>query len=122
MLQKEEENLNSKEFYGKIDSDFDFSLFNNSINNNEIPFKSKIPPILKTNYNNVHYLCPKCHFFPFIQFINLDEIYYTCGCRNLNNKEKNEKNGKESVKIENLFISENKYMTFLDNNDKKNLA
>ena len=43
-------------------------------------------------------MCPKCHNFPLIQYINEREIYYTCGCIK-----------KKQMKIKELFDNENKY-------------
>ena len=93
----------SKELYGKIDSDYDFSLYSILINSQK-PFDLDIPPILDTKNNNVHYLCPICHHFPFITFQNREEICYTCSCR------------KEKITIEKLFDLKNKYMTLVNNN------
>ena len=97
----------SKEFYGKIDSDYDFSLYELSINN-QIPFESDIPPILESSYINAHYLCPKCRFFPYIRFKNENQIYYTCGC----NKEQ------KTINIEKLFDfnESNEYRISVNNN------
>ena len=97
-MKDNDESCCSKFFYGKIDSDYDFSLYN-QINNIE-PFELDIPPILESNYPNFHYLCPKCRFFPYIELNNQDEIYYTCACRN-----------RVKIKIENLFLSNNEYIT-----------
>ena len=76
-MKENDESCCSKNFFGKIDSDYDFSLYNyNQINNTET-FELDITPILESNYPNFHYLCPNCRFFPYIELNNQDGIYYT---------------------------------------------
>ena len=67
----------------EMSSSFDISIYN-ILNENEYPY--------------MHYMCPKCHNFPLIQYINEREIYYTCGCIK-----------KKQMKIKELFDNENKY-------------
>lgn len=73
------------------------------------PLDLSILPIPKLKNPNIHYRCPKCYNFPFIQFLkNKEDIIYTCAC--IKNK---------YLKIRDLFIPENKYITSL--NDKENM-
>ena len=52
---------------------------------------------------------PKSYNFPLIQFLNNQEsIYYTCACYD-----------KKFLNIKKLFIKENKYMTFLEDDESK---
>ena len=67
----------------EMSSSLDISIYN-ILNENEYPY--------------MHYMCPKCHNFPLIQYINEREIYYTCGCIK-----------KKQMKIKELFDNENKY-------------
>ena len=66
---------------------------------------SKIPPIPKLKNPNIHYRCPKCFNFPFIEFIDKTEkiIRHTCACHL-----------KQLINIKDFFDEEKKYMTFLD--------
>ena len=82
------ENFNRPDFINLENS-------NNSLNN--------IQTKLKLKYYYIHYRCPKCYNFPFIEFIDFGSILYTCNCFE-----------KKPLKIEELF-KENKYMTFLNN-------
>ena len=60
----------------------------------ELSFQS-IGPILKQE-NIYHYLCPKCHIFPFIEFTKSKKyIKFTCSCYN----------GKEILTIASSFVS-----------------
>ena len=107
-MEEKEEICCSAEFYGKIDPDYDydFSLYKKNQMNNIEPFELDIAPILESNYNDFHYLCPECCFFPYIIFKNKDYIYYTCGCKNRKNLK---------LKIEDLFAQKNKFMIFNKN-------
>ena len=59
-----------------------------------------IEPILKQE-DNYHYLCPKCHIFPFIEFTKSKKyIIFTCFC--YNNKE---------ILIKDLFDENKNYIT-----------
>ena len=95
------ENEKNDNIYGKITSDFDFSIFDktdgsgNDLINNEEPFDSDMTAILKEEKNKNHYLCPKCRFFPYIQIKNQNEIHYICHCT--------KREGKD-IKIKNLEI------------------
>ena len=98
----------------KLMNQLDFSNIDASFNKLEvldISLKWNIPPIQKLKNQNIHYRCPECHNFPLIQFLNNQEsLYYTCACHE-----------KKFLNIEELFIKENKYMTFLESsqNEKK---
>lgn len=98
----------------KLMNQLDFSNIDSSFNKLEvldISLKWNIPPIQKLKNQNIHYRCPECHNFPLIQFLNNQEsLYYTCACHE-----------KKFLNIEELFIKENKYMTFLESrqNEKK---
>ena len=95
----------SKNFYGSLDSNYDFFLYSSSVSNkNTVDFD--IPPILETKYIKSHYLCPKCYFFPFITFQNQYEICYTCKCRK-----------EEVVTLEKLFEPKNEYIILINNDD-----
>ena len=75
----------------------------------DITLKWNIPPIQKLRNQNIHYRCPKCYNFPLIQFLNnQDSIYYTCACYE-----------KKFISIKELFIKENKYLTFLDDDESE---
>ena len=91
------------------------SSMNNQINDttNELNTFSlnNIEPILKSE-TNYHYLCPKCHIFPFIEFIRSKKyIKYTCRC--YNNKE---------ILIKDLFDKNNNYMIINDLSDTNILS
>ena len=44
-------------------------------------FNLKIPPIPKLKDPSIHYRCPKCYNFPFIEFKkNKEDISYFCAC------------------------------------------
>ena len=67
-----------------------------------------VPPIPKLKNPNIHYLCPKCHNFPFIRFLsNKESIYKLCACY----KEP------KFLNIKDLFIKENEHFTFIDSNE-----
>ena len=83
----------------------------NIINANEISLNLSIPPILDSRFSYIHYSCPKCHKFPFIEIIDKKSIFYTCSCEDRNRKE---------IKIIELFEKENKFLTFFDVNDNLN--
>ena len=51
-----------------------------------------------TEYPYMHYMCPQCHNFPLIQYINERDIYYTCGCIK-----------KNQMTIKDLFDNENEH-------------
>ena len=71
------------------------------------PFNLSVLPIPKLKNPNIHYICPKCFNFPFIQFLNnKEDIYYSCAC--IRNK---------YLKIKDLFDPENKYITNLNNSN-----
>jgi len=71
------------------------------------PFNLSTIIIPKLKNPNNHYICTKCFYFPFIQFLdNKEDIIYTCACV------KNER-----LKIKDLFDSENKYVINLNNNN-----
>ena len=100
--------------YGKIFYDnFDYSMFesNNFSENNQITFKLNNTGILKTNLNYAHYLCPKCKFFPYIQIVNQNEMYYNCGCT--------EKKG-ELIDIKEFVNKKKEYSKANLNKDKNN--
>ena len=62
-----------------------------------------IEPILKPE-EGYHYLCPKCHIFPFIEFTKSKKyIKFTCLC--YDNKE---------ILIKDLFDKSNNYITIND--------
>ena len=72
-----------KNFYENLSYDYSDGLILEEDKNskkNKITSNLKDTDILKENYINYHYLCLKCHFFPYIQISNKNEIYYTCGC------------------------------------------
>lgn len=80
---------------------------------NDITFKLNIPPILiKSKFPHIHYLCPKCNFFPLINFINKERktISYICSC---------EKKNKE-IGIIDLFNRDNNYLLFNDKSNSNN--
>ena len=67
------------------------------------------PPIQKLRNPNIHYRCPKCFNFPIIQFLNNKEsIYYTCACYE-----------KKFINIKDLFIKDNHYLTFLEDDESE---
>ena len=68
--------------------------------------------MLKENFIDYHYLCPKCHFFPYIQIVNQNEIYYTCGCT---------KGEKKLIAIKEFINNKNGYITQTDNIVQKGL-
>ena len=90
----------------------DFSSFDASFNKLErldTSLKWNIPLIPKLRNPNLHYRCPKCHNFPLIQFLsNQESIFYTCACYE-----------KKFISIKDLFIKENKFMTFLDDDESE---
>ena len=100
------DNINSESFRLMM-SQLDFSNINASfskLENKETSLKWNIPPIPKLRNPNIHYRCPKCYNFPLIQFSsNQESIYYACACYE-----------KKLLNIKELFIKENKYMTFLE--------
>ena len=70
----QESNL-SQRFYSSI------NIQNNFLSNevNQVYFEN-FEPILKKE-NGYHYLCPKCHIFPFIEFTKSKKyIKFTCLC------------------------------------------
>ena len=69
------------------------------------------PPIPKLKYPHIHYRCPKCYKFPLIEFVDKKFVKYLCPCRKEN---KEEKQKYLLLEIEKLFIKENKYMTFFN--------
>ena len=111
MIEKQEP-FNSTEIYGNETLNLDSGQTSQD-NKTNISLEFNIPPILKeSSFPNTHYLCPKCHFFPKIQFVK-DEpkvILYTCLDR---------KNG-EKVLIKDLFDPQKEYLTFIDNNNGNN--
>ena len=107
-MQGEEEESHLKRFYG---DDFDKLMFEQ--NNNDITFYIKEEGILKGSYIKYHYLCPKCHFFPYIQIVNQNEIYYTCGCTNGERK---------LIAIKEFINEKNGYITKSDYEVQKGLS
>ena len=116
-----EEEEKSEDLYGKINSDFDYLMFertdepDNSSINNKPPFNLDMTAMLKEYKNNNHYRCPKCLFFPYIQIINKTEIRYFCNCTNREGK---------IIKIKDLIneitnIEENKNKTLRKNKELK---
>ena len=90
----------------------DFSNINASFTkleylNNSLKWSN--PPIQKLRNPNIHYRCPKCFNFPIIQFLNNQEsIYYTCACYE-----------KKFINIKYLFIKDNQYLTFLEDDESE---
>ena len=90
----------------------DFSDINASFTkleylNNSLKWSN--PPIQKLRNPNIHYRCPKCFNFPIIQFLNNQEsIYYTCACYE-----------KKFINIKDLFIKDNHYLTFLEDDESE---
>ena len=77
-------------------------LNNNSTNNMSIGSISNINPIIKEE-DGYHYLCPKCHKFPFIEFTeSIKEIKFSCSCNNKKLKQ---------ISIKDLFDKEKQYIT-----------
>ena len=72
-------------------------------------FNLKIPPIPKLKDPSIHYRCPKCYNFPFIEFKkNKEDISYFCACSK----------DTKFLTIKELFAPENKYLTFLNNKNE----
>ena len=112
-MEEDEEKKNS--FYGQINDGFDTLHFDQSDEmeegpiNNDISFNLDITGILKDDNNDIHYRCPKCFLFPYIEIINKNEIQYRCKCT------KEEKGGVKIIKIKDLI---NKFTNFEDENNK----
>ena len=72
----------------------------------------KFPLIPKLKDPNIHYRCPKCYYFPYIEFItNQEDITYFCHCSK----------DTKYLSIKDLFVPKNEYLTFLNNrNENKN--
>ena len=89
------------------------TLSYSSIEHDNESLNISIPPIPQLDNPDIHYLCPKCHKFPLIEYIQKGEEYikYTCCCHK-----------RELVKIDDLFNIEKKYMTILNNKEFKNLG
>ena len=90
----------NEEFFNELSiySESIISLVNESNNSIEKSFSQLLHDIEK-QYK--HYICQKCKNFPLIEFINKNEIYYTCDCY----KRKN-------IIINEIFKKENKYLYF----------
>ena len=112
-MEEDEEKKNS--FYGQINDGFDTLQFDQSDEmeegpiNNDISFNLDITGILKDDNNDIHYRCPKCFLFPYIEIINKNEIQYRCKCT------KEEKGGVKIIKIKDLI---NKFTNFGDEKNK----
>ena len=123
----EKENSEDNDNYGIINLDeFDTLMFDrtdeheNSSLNNEPSFDLDDTYILKDNDNDnnkIHYRCPKCFFFPYIEIIDKNEIEYICKCTKGERKKvkikelineitnfKDEKNENKECIIKNLDI------------------
>ena len=75
MEDKYKENELSKSFYSLINAQSNCP----TSKENQVSF-GKIEPILKSE-EGYHYLCPKCHIFPFIEFTKSKKyIKFTCLC------------------------------------------
>ena len=72
----------------------------------------KFPLIPKLKDPNIHYRCPKCYYFPYIEFItNQEDITYFCDCSK----------DTKYLSIKELFIPENEHLTvFNKNNENQN--
>ena len=68
---------NQKNDLSQLYSDVNSKSSNSTDNIKKLTFKN-IESILKKE-DNYHYLCPKCHIFPFIEFTNSKKsIKFTC--------------------------------------------
>ena len=111
----ENNELDKSQFYDGIDNSKNQPLFNvqsQSTINVEKTYTTgeTLNNILSNLENiNIHYLCPKCLNFPFIEFIDEIEIKYNCGCSD--RKE-------HKLKIKDLFDPKLNYMIY--NNIKNN--
>ena len=87
-----------------IDYSYTESLSYSSIEHNNSSLNISIPPIPQLDNPDIHYLCPRCHNFPLIEF-KADEEYikYTCNCYK-----------GELIKLDDIFNNEKKYMTILN--------
>ena len=57
------------------------TLSYSSIEHDNESLNISIPPIPQLDNPDIHYLCPKCHNFPLIEFKTDEEyIKYTCNC------------------------------------------
>ena len=102
-MSEEERSLNStmKSYLNNLDN------MNNNIPNkgkenqklNETSLKSELSEILKDLNNIYHYICRKCHTFPYIEIIDKNTIKYKCQCKKKEKEEEKEtKKDKEIIK------------------------
>ena len=102
-MSEEERSLNStmKSYLNNLDN------MNNNIQNkgkenqklNETSLKSELSEILKDLNNIYHYICRKCHTFPYIEIIDKNTIKYKCQCKKKEKEEEKEtKKDKEIIK------------------------
>jgi hypothetical protein len=84
---------------------------NDSINDSlESFFNLEILPIIKLKDTSIHYRCPICYKFPYIEFMtNKEDITYFCNCSK----------DTKYLNIKDLFVPQNKYLTFLNNSNEK---
>ena len=83
----------------------------NKEENLDSAFNLNILPIINLKDPSIHYRCPKCGNFPFIEFkTNQEDISYSCACY----KDK-------YLPIKDLFVPENKYLTFLDKENENQI-
>ena len=96
---KLEETQDLSNFYGS-----NFNLISQQTHNNNKPFKSDIESIHKLEYK-CHYICPKCHKFPFIEFYkDRKNIKFICSCIN------------KKILIKDILDKTKNYITFENNN------
>ena len=85
-----------------IKGDESSTLENKELSSKNLDWRIPLIPKIK-KFTNAHYLCPKCHQFPFINFVSKEYIFHKCLCENK----------KKFIKISQLFIKEKQCMTFL---------
>ena len=96
----EDYNQNNEFCSTQLFKDLELNTQNSSTNNENKSLFSNIEPILKKE-EDYHYLCRKCHIFPFIEFTKSKKnIKFTCLC--YNNKE---------ILIQDLFDKSKNYIT-----------
>ena len=70
----------------------------------------RIPPIPKLKDPCIHYRCPNCYNFPYIEFMtNKEDITYFCNCSK----------DTKYLNIKDLFVPQNEKLTFLNNSNEK---
>ena len=94
------------------DFSYNESLSYSSIEHNDVSLDISVPPIPQLDDPDYHYLCPKCHNFPLIEFLSEEKEYvkYKCSCT---------KEQKELVKIDDFFKNK---ITILNNKEFNSLT